>query len=121
MPSTFEDSVDFKTGEHRTRVLLLAYACSPYRGGEAGVGWHRVLETAKKFDTWVLCKQQQYEPDIRRFLNEQGEFPGLHFCFIRSWYRKTSPHHTKSATHLSLSCLLIIFFEYINLLISSCF
>lgn len=82
MPSTFEDSVDFKTGEHRTRVLLLAYACSPYRGGEAGVGWHRVLETAKKFDTWVLCKQQQYEPDIRRFLNEQGEFPGLHFCFI---------------------------------------
>jgi glycosyltransferase involved in cell wall biosynthesis len=82
MSSTLENSVDFRAGDHRIRVLLLAYACSPYRGGESGVGWQRALETAKKFDTWVLCKQQQYEPDIRRFLHEQGEVPGLHFCFI---------------------------------------
>ena len=82
MSSPLEISVDFRARDHRIRVLLLAYACSPYRGGESGVGWQRALETAKKFDTWVLCKQQQYEPDIRRFLNEHGEIPGLHFCFI---------------------------------------
>jgi glycosyltransferase involved in cell wall biosynthesis len=82
MSSTLENSVDFRAGDHRIRVLLLAYACSPYRGGESGVGWQRALETAKKFDTWVLCKQQRYEADIRRFLHEQGEIPGLHFCFI---------------------------------------
>ena len=50
----------------RKRVLLLAYACSPYRGSEAGVGWNRVIESGKYFDTWVICGKREFEDDIRR-------------------------------------------------------
>lgn len=73
------------TGEKNTcckRVLLIAYACSPYRGSEPGVGWHRVFETAKYFETWVICKKQRHEEDIRRYINENGEVPNLHFYFV---------------------------------------
>jgi glycosyltransferase involved in cell wall biosynthesis len=76
-------------GPSRPRVLLQAYACSPYRGGEQAIGWHRAVESAKYFDTWVLCKQQQYEPDVKRYFVEHGEIPGLHFRFIpRSRFEK---------------------------------
>lgn len=67
---------------HRARVLLLVYACSPYRGGEPGVGWNRAIETAKYFDTWVLCKKQRYEDDIKKYFVDNGEIPGLCFYFI---------------------------------------
>lgn len=66
----------------RKRVLLLAYACNPCRGSEPGVGWHRAVETAKYFDTWVLCKKQRNERDIKRYLAQNGDVEGLQFCFV---------------------------------------
>ena len=69
-------------GPDSPRVLVLAYACSPYRGSEPGVGWHRVAEAAKHFDTWVLCKQQSYEEDIRRYFAAHPDAPGARFCFL---------------------------------------
>jgi glycosyltransferase involved in cell wall biosynthesis len=71
-----------REGSGRPRVLLSAYACSPYRGSEPGLGWNWVREIAKNFDTWVLCKKESYEPDIERYFTEHGEIPGLNFCFI---------------------------------------
>lgn len=75
---------DQREGAVRKRVLLLAYACSPYRGSEAGVGWHRALETSKYFDTWVICGKREFEADIKQFLKAHGELLGLHFCFVSS-------------------------------------
>jgi glycosyltransferase involved in cell wall biosynthesis len=66
----------------RKRVLLVSYACSPYRGSEAGVGWGRAYETAKHFDTWVICKKQKYEDEVRRFVEEHGDIPNLRFYFV---------------------------------------
>jgi glycosyltransferase involved in cell wall biosynthesis len=66
----------------RPRVLLLAYACSPFRGSEPGIGWHRAIEVAKYCDTWVICKQQDYEADIRRYFAVHPAVPGLHFTFV---------------------------------------
>jgi len=71
-------------GGCRRKVLLLAYACSPYRGSESAVGWHRAREIAKSCDTWVLCQQQRYEADIRRYFTETPPIPGLQFHFIPS-------------------------------------
>jgi glycosyltransferase involved in cell wall biosynthesis len=67
----------------RPRVLLLAYACSPYRGSEFTVGWGRALETAKRYETWVICGPES-EPDINRYLAENGPLQQLHFCFPES-------------------------------------
>ena len=52
-------------GGKRKRVLLLAYACSPYHGSEPATGWHRAREVAKSFDTWVICEGGEFEGDIR--------------------------------------------------------
>ncbi len=61
---------------------MLAYACSPIRGSEQGVGWHRAIEAAKYHETWVLCRQQGNEDDIRQYFAKHGEPEGLHFCFV---------------------------------------
>lgn len=67
----------------RPRVLLLAYACSPYRGSEYTAGWGRAMETAKRYETWVICGPES-EPDIKRYLAENGVFQHIHFCFPES-------------------------------------
>jgi glycosyltransferase involved in cell wall biosynthesis len=73
----------------RPRVLQLAYACSPDRGSEAGIGWHRAVQSAKHFDTWVLCEEHEFAGEIRRHLRVNGEIPGLNFVFVpmdgRQW------------------------------------
>ena len=63
-------------------MLLLAYACSPYRGSEPGVGWNRAVQTARHYDTWVLCEEHEFAADIRRYLDANGPIDGLHFCFV---------------------------------------
>lgn len=74
-------SVEIEVKRTRKRVLLLAYFCSPYRGSEWGGGWHRAVQTAGYFDTWVISGKNS-EKDIRRYFAENGEIPGLHFCFV---------------------------------------
>lgn len=66
----------------RPRVLLMAYACSPQRGSEGGVGWNRALQAAKHFDTWVICKQRGFSEEIRSHLEAHGDVPGLKFEFV---------------------------------------
>jgi hypothetical protein len=61
-------------------VLLGAYSCNPETGSEPGVGWGRALETARHFDTWVLCGVD--EAAIRRWLAQNGKIRNLHFCFV---------------------------------------
>lgn len=67
---------------HSKRILLLAAACNPFKGSDFGVGWHRALEAAKYFETWVICGNWDRE-DIQRFLRDQGEVPHLHFRFVK--------------------------------------
>ncbi|MEN6452309.1 MAG: glycosyltransferase [Thermoguttaceae bacterium] len=77
------------TAQRRLRVLQLSYACSPERGSEAAVGWHRAVQSAKHFDTWVICEEHEFAGEIRRYLAEHGDVPGLHFVFVpidqREW------------------------------------
>ncbi|MBW1992102.1 MAG: glycosyltransferase, partial [Deltaproteobacteria bacterium] len=70
-----------KSPRHPARVLLVAAACNPYRGSDFKVGWGRVQETAKYFDTWVICGSWDQE-DIFRYSAEHGLPSSLHFCFV---------------------------------------
>jgi glycosyltransferase involved in cell wall biosynthesis len=65
--------------DSRARVLIVAYACSPYRGSESAVGWNRALESAKQFDTWVLIDAEGSVDDIEHYVDEHGPIPGLTF------------------------------------------
>jgi len=37
------------------RILISAYYCSPYRGGESAVGWQVATELANHHDVTVVC------------------------------------------------------------------
>ncbi len=38
------------------RILVSAYACSPGRGSEPGVGWNRVRQLARFHEVWVITR-----------------------------------------------------------------
>lgn len=72
-----------RTEGRRARVLQLAYACSPWRGSEPGVGWHRAVEAAKYSDIWVICEGVEFEHQVLGHLRDIGMIPSLHFRFVR--------------------------------------
>ena len=60
------------------KVLLSAYACEPDRGGEPGIGWHWVVETARLgHEVWVLTRSNNRQT-IERGL---PSLPNLHFIY----------------------------------------
>lgn len=65
----------------RPRLLMIAYACSPVRGSEHGVGWGRATQAGKTMDTWVICGEES-RPDIDHHLVTHGPVPGVEFVFV---------------------------------------
>jgi len=66
----------------RPRILQIAYTCGPGFGSEPGIGWHRALESARHFDTWVITRQQHCREWITGYLRQHGEIANLHFVFL---------------------------------------
>jgi glycosyltransferase involved in cell wall biosynthesis len=68
----------------RLKVLISAYACSPYQGSEPGVGWGFVAALAKRHDLWVIVEEEKFRRDIERYLAENPEFSqSVRFQFLR--------------------------------------
>lgn len=68
----------------RLKVLVSAYACSPYQGSEPGVGWGFISELAKLHDLWVIVEDEKFRADIERYLAENPCFAKkVHFHFIQ--------------------------------------
>ncbi|MCO6456208.1 MAG: glycosyltransferase [Pirellulaceae bacterium] len=70
------------TPHPRRRLLLIAYACSPRHGSEPMVGWHRALQAARFHDTWVICEEHRFGPEVREYLRTHGPVSGLRFEFL---------------------------------------
>lgn len=68
----------------RLRVLISAYACSPYQGSEPGVGWGFVATLAERHDLWVIVEEEKFRSEIERYLAENPEFSrSVRFFFLR--------------------------------------
>jgi glycosyltransferase involved in cell wall biosynthesis len=68
----------------RLKVLLSAYACSPYKGSEPGVGWGFVAELAKYHDLWVIVEEEKFRTDIQRYLLANPNFSCcVKFVFLK--------------------------------------
>lgn len=66
------------------KVLISAYACSPYQGSEPGVGWGFVAALAERHDLWVIVEEEKFRSDIERYLAENPDFPSsVRFHFLR--------------------------------------
>jgi glycosyltransferase involved in cell wall biosynthesis len=80
----------------RLRVIVSAYACSPFGGSEPGVGWGFVAGLAKHHDLWVIVEEEKFREDIERYLAADPDFAQrVRFYFIRKernrWLRKLWP------------------------------
>lgn len=71
------------SSERRFKVLVSAYACSPVRGSEYGVGWGWVNAIAKYHDLWVITGAE-CKDEIEAYLSQHPELSGkLHFSYVR--------------------------------------
>jgi len=83
--------------ERRLKILVSAYACSPYHGSEPGMGWGFVRALARHHDLWVLTEQREFEADIERYGETAPQlFEHVHFVFIpcpahHGWLEKLWP------------------------------
>jgi len=68
----------------RLKILVSAYACSPYQGSEPGVGWGFVSEMAKRHDLWVIVEEEKFRGDVERYLEAHPELSkSVRFHFLR--------------------------------------
>jgi hypothetical protein len=66
-----------------SKIFVSAYACSPFRGSEPGVGWGYILELSKFHELWVVVEQEKFRNDIERYILENPDFSqSVHFFFI---------------------------------------
>lgn len=65
------------------KILVNAYACSPYEGSEAGVAWGFICELSKHHHLWVIVEKEKYEAHIQKFFKANlGALENLNFIFI---------------------------------------
>lgn len=68
----------------RLKILVSAYACSPYRGSEPGMGWGFVRALAKHHDLWVITEKEKFQKDVENGLNDYPELKGrVKFHFLQ--------------------------------------
>jgi glycosyltransferase involved in cell wall biosynthesis len=82
MAGSIADLMEPEPGHRRLKVLVGAYACSPSKGSEQGVGWGWVEAISKYHDLWVLTGDQCRQ-DIEAELSRRPELRNrMRFCYI---------------------------------------
>jgi len=67
----------------RLKILVSAYACSPIRGSEPGMGWGFIRALAKYHDLWVIVEQEKFHEEVENGLKDYPEFKeNVNFYFI---------------------------------------
>ncbi len=68
----------------RLKIVISAYACSPYKGSEPGVGWGFVRALAMHHDLWVITEKEKFQTEIEEYLQGNPEFAAhVNFYFIQ--------------------------------------
>jgi glycosyltransferase involved in cell wall biosynthesis len=74
------------------RILVSGYACSPGRGSEQGVGWHRIRQLARFHEVWGITRVKNREPIEAAMAREP--LPNVHFVYhdLPRWARFWKKH-----------------------------
>lgn len=68
----------------RLKVLISAYACSPYQGSEPGSSWGLIERLSYECELWIIVEEEKFKVDITRWQNENpGRLSNVRFYFIR--------------------------------------
>ena len=67
----------------KRKILISAYACSPYHGSEPGVGWNYIYNMSNDFEIHVIVEKVKWEKEILKFKAENcDELKNIYFYFI---------------------------------------
>lgn len=93
----------------RLKVLVSAYACSPTKGSEPGMGWGWVEAISKYHDLWIITEKDEFESEVEAELDKRPElrermtffyiaknrhrtlrklWPPSFYWFYRQWHRR---------------------------------
>lgn len=93
----------------RLKILVSAYACSPIRGSEPGLGWGFVKAISEHHDLWVITEEEKFKSEIEAELEQQPLlkerirfyyipkvrhrtlrkiWPPSYYWFYRTWHKK---------------------------------
>ena len=77
------------------RILISAYACSPFQGSEASMGWGFINELSKHHKLTVFVESEKFQSDIEIFLKDDTNYSKINFIYVRKrrnrWLRKIWP------------------------------
>lgn len=82
----------------RSRLMVSAYACEPWKGSEIGVGWHWVLELSREFDLWVITRANNQEP-IERWMAENPGYENIHWVYFDLPAKDLARKHGRKGVH----------------------
>ena len=84
----------------RKNILVSAYACSPYKGSEPGVGWGFISELCKYHNLHIIVEEEKFKHEITEWLlrnNESDVAKYGKFYFIKKkgidYYERSGPLH----------------------------
>lgn len=67
----------------KLKILVSAYACSPFRGSEPGMGWNFVYGLSKFHEVHIIVEQRKWEKELQSFMAKNPKkFKNLNFYFI---------------------------------------
>lgn len=76
------ESLGVSKGIISLKILISAYACSPIRGSEPGVGWGFVRALARNHELWVIT-ELGFRSEIDSFLDKQNGLRNVRFYYLK--------------------------------------
>jgi glycosyltransferase involved in cell wall biosynthesis len=70
-------------------ILVSAYACSPYRGSEPGMGWNFISELSKYHRLTVITEKLEFKKDIEKYLENSPKIFNIEFHYIARKHHNT--------------------------------
>jgi glycosyltransferase involved in cell wall biosynthesis len=65
------------------KILISAYACSPYHGSEPGTGWNFVNTIARHHCVHVITEEDEFRADIEKYYVENPDSEKVIFHYIK--------------------------------------
>jgi glycosyltransferase involved in cell wall biosynthesis len=76
--------------DRRLKVLISAYACSPVRGSEPGMGWGFISSLAQFHNLWVITEKEKFQKEVEEGLKSNPELAKhVRFFFIQKERHRT--------------------------------
>ena len=66
-----------------SKIIISAYACSPYQGSEAAVGWGIITALAKFHELHIIVEEEKFRHEIASYEAFYGKTKNITFYFIK--------------------------------------